>query len=163
MNDDQRMIDSFRAAADAALQLAAERGGPSEYGVDVLQWLENDLEPSRDQLLRNEGGAQQTFTMIGSLLGECLCRAFGGTWVHKFGFWGVDIEDGTLLVFPFIDAAKFLHEGPAESFVSVFRSTSARLDLINDSRAGETSDRTGSEKNPRIMPPPLSLTSASSC
>lgn len=141
MSDAQSVIESFRNYAATAIELAAARGGPSDYGVDILQWYENDLTKNRTDILKDQGLAQHIHLMIGSLLGECLCQANNGSWILKDQRWGVNMDNEAIVAFPFSKVAKFLTEEDGESFVALFKNTPALLKMIQEKRAREASNR----------------------
>jgi hypothetical protein len=56
---------------------------------------------------------------LGSFVGECIIRSFGGTWVEREGWWGVKVRD-QLWACPFSKIQNQFENGPTDSVGSLF-------------------------------------------
>jgi hypothetical protein len=54
-----------------------------------------------------------------SLVGECISRTFGGEWVEKDGWWGVQVSE-RIWACPFAKVEKQFENGPEDSVASFF-------------------------------------------
>lgn len=64
-------------------------------------------------------GEESIVTTLGSFLGECIIRSFGGEWSMCDGAWCVRLDEKNA-VFPFAKVAKQLENGPGDSVFSFF-------------------------------------------
>jgi hypothetical protein len=117
LSDDEQ-IGEFRLEAERVLELMKENS-KADYDAESLKWLEQLMLKIRDDM--DDQARQSWIGAVGSFLGECMCRAYGGEWVNKDGSWAVSIAKGRLVLLPFVKVAKLIDFGPEDSFVLMFR------------------------------------------
>lgn len=118
------MIDETELKKGATVALGAfsrlsGKGSTFGYDRDSLAWVENYIDSHRDEFSAEE--SQAFIGLVGVYLGECVCRAYGGSWKEKDGAWGVFFDDGGA-AFPFAKARKLVEDGliAGESITSFF-------------------------------------------
>ncbi|HET7461923.1 MAG TPA: hypothetical protein VFJ82_11775 [Longimicrobium sp.] len=110
-------LDPVREAARRFAAVIAGNGGPSEYGDEMIAFVDQFIEGTRPvdpELL------DQYSTLIGAVLGESIVATYGGAWVPTTEGWAVRWDERSQ-VLPFDRARKHLLEGPDESVLALFR------------------------------------------
>ncbi len=113
------MEDKIKANAEMVQELAQETLG-IELGYDEagVRWLAGYIDRQRDAA--DEPTKQALRSVLGSYLGECICRTYGGQWFDDAEFgWGVRVSD-KLNVFPMNKVKKQLHDANGESVLPFF-------------------------------------------
>lgn len=118
MATDEETIAEIKRTAETVFEMLAESGAPAEYGVEALRWLEQLLLKLRGTL--DKEGMATYANAVGSFLGECMCRTYGGTWVKKNDNWGVSLGNGRLVLLPFSKVFALFYGGAEDSFVGMF-------------------------------------------
>lgn len=117
-NDDLPMVDRIRANAELVVSVAARELGESVgYDEAGVRWLDGYIQRQHEQgdpTIRD--GLVST---LGSFLGECIVRSFGGAWAEIDGSWCVRFDDGNA-AFPFGKVDKHLEHGAEDSVLSFF-------------------------------------------
>jgi len=113
------MEDKIKANAELVRELAREELGIElEYDEAGVRWLAGYIDRQRDAA--DEPTKHMLQSVLGSYLGECICRTYGGRWFddEEFG-WGVQITD-KLNAFPMNKVKKHLHNADGESVWGFF-------------------------------------------
>jgi len=118
MPDDLSMLDRIRANAELVVSVArkqlAEEIGYDEAGV---RWLDGYIQRQHEQ--GNPANRDGLVSTLGSYLGECIVRSFGGQWADVDGSWCVRFDDRNA-AHPFAKVAKQLEHGANDSVLSFF-------------------------------------------
>jgi hypothetical protein len=116
--ENRSAIAAIRANAALVVSIARDQLGQElNFDEQAVRWLDGYIqrqheagEPtSRDGLVNT----------LGSFLGECIIRSFGGVWAYADGSWCVRF-DAKNAVFPFGKVAKQLENGSVDSVLSFF-------------------------------------------
>jgi hypothetical protein len=92
------------------------------YNVSSVNWLEGYIERLRSSgELKDEAKRKGLSNVLGSFLGECIVRCYGGRWVKQDGMWGVSIGDD-FIAYPFNKIGKQMENGLEDSIHSFFTS-----------------------------------------
>jgi hypothetical protein len=92
------------------------------YNLSSVKWLEGYIERLRSSgELDDEAKRKGLSNVLGSFLGECIVRCYGGRWVKQDGMWGVSIGDD-FIAYPFNKIGKQMENGPEDSIDSFFTS-----------------------------------------
>lgn len=107
------VIDRFGPLSN----LGAEFG----YNHDSVAWVEGFLERQRHQTEIAAADVENLVQLIGSYLGECIIRTYGGVWREHDGAWGVFFNESNA-AFPFNKVRKQLENGVegGDSILSFF-------------------------------------------
>jgi hypothetical protein len=111
-------VTPVHEAAQRFAAVIAANGGPSDYGDEMVAFVDEFVEGTRPvspELL------EQYTTLIGAVLGESIVAAFGGAWAATDEGWAVRF-DAQNQVLPFDRARKHLRDGADESVLALFRS-----------------------------------------
>ena len=92
------------------------------YNLSSVKWLEGYIERLRSSgELDDEAKRKGLSNVLGSFLGECIVRCYGGRWVKQDGMWGVSIGDH-FIAYPFNKIGKQMENGLEDSIDSFFTS-----------------------------------------
>jgi hypothetical protein len=92
------------------------------YNRESVKWLEGYVERLRQSgQLQPEAKLNGLVNTLGSFLGECIIRCYGGDWVKQNGMWGVAIG-ADFIAFPFNKIRKQMEGGLEEGIDSFFTS-----------------------------------------
>jgi hypothetical protein len=90
------------------------------YNVSSVNWLEGYIERLRSSgELKDEAKRKGLSNVLGSFLGECIVRCYGGRWVKQDGMWGVSIGDD-FIAYPFNKIGKHMENGLEDSIHNFF-------------------------------------------
>lgn len=104
-------IEKLAGALNIELQMEKIEPICSEIG---LQQVEKFLES------KSEHEQTEYILKVGSYLGECIIKSYGGEWVeHEPGIWGIKLSENNL-VFPIGKVRKFVNDPTGESFSSMY-------------------------------------------
>jgi hypothetical protein len=92
-------------------------GEDTKFDEAAVRWLDGFIQRQheRGKPEIHEG----LMNTLGSFLGECVIRTYGGAWANVDGSWGVQFDEKNA-VFPFAKVLKQLKNGAAESVLSFF-------------------------------------------
>ncbi|MDR3351644.1 MAG: hypothetical protein LBO00_01230 [Zoogloeaceae bacterium] len=94
--------DQIRQAAEQLRDIIRENVQfELNYDEESVRWLDGYIERMRLGTQEHEGAIK----LIGSFLGECLIRNFGGQWIIYDGMYGVAVDDGNIS-FPYNKTTK---------------------------------------------------------
>ena len=118
MSDDLPMVDRIRANAELVVSVARDQLG-EEVGYDEagVRWLDEYIQLQHEQ--GNPANRDGLVSTLGSYLGECIIRSFGGAWAEVDGAWCVRFDDHNA-AYPFAKVSKQLEHGAGDSLLSFF-------------------------------------------
>jgi hypothetical protein len=118
MSDSQLMADRIRANAELVVSIARKQLG-EEIGYDEagVQWLDGYIQRQHEQ--GNPANRSGLVSTLGSYLGECIIRSFGGAWAELDGSWCVKFDERNAAC-PFAKVGKQLEHGAEDSVLSFF-------------------------------------------
>lgn len=118
MADDLPMVDRIRANAELVVSVAAKQLGVAVgYDEAGVRWLDGYIQHQHEQ--GNPANHDGLVSTLGSFLGECIIRSFGGAWAEVDGLWCVRFDDRNA-AFPFAKVGKHLEHGAEDSVLSFF-------------------------------------------
>lgn len=95
------------------------------YTRESVEWVEGYIERLRNSGELDDVEMKNKLTsVLGSFLGECIVRCYGGTWRQHEGEWCVAFDDDNM-AFPFAKVAKQIENGREDSIGSFFNSIAA--------------------------------------
>jgi hypothetical protein len=118
MADDMPMVERIRANAELVVSVATQQLGQAVgYDEAGVRWLDGYIQRQHEQGNPDiRGGLVST---LGSFLGECIVRSFGGEWAEVDGSWCVRFDDHNA-AYPFAKVGKQLEHGAEGSVLSFF-------------------------------------------
>jgi hypothetical protein len=118
MTDDLSMVDCMRANAELVVSVAAQQLGETVgYDEAGVRWLDGYIQGQHEQ--GDAAHRDGLVSTLGSFLGECIIRSFGGEWAETDGSWCVRFDDRNA-AYPFAKVAKQLEYGAGDSVLSFF-------------------------------------------
>lgn len=118
MADDLPMVDRIRANAEMVVSVAAKQlGAAVGYDEAGVRWLDGYIQRQHEQ--GNPANREGLVSTLGSFLGECIIRTFGGQWAEVEGSWCVRFDDRNA-AYPFAKVGKHLEQGAEDSVLSFF-------------------------------------------
>jgi hypothetical protein len=117
MTDEEKL----RANAELVVEHLREASGIEGFGYNAesVAWLDGFIERQRARPEFDEAAADRLSNTLGSYLGECVVRCYGGEWERQEGSWAVDFGGGNS-AFPFNKVRKHLVNGSGDSVRSWF-------------------------------------------
>jgi hypothetical protein len=118
MSDNVPMEDRIRANAERVVSVARKKLG-TDVGYDAagVEWLDGYIQRQHEQ--GNPDNRAGLVSTLGSYLGECIIRSFGGEWAEVDGSWCVQFDDRNA-AYPFAKVGKQLEHGAEDSVLSFF-------------------------------------------
>jgi hypothetical protein len=116
------MEERIKANSEMVIQkLQPLSGIDFGYTQESVEWMEGYIERLR------ESGELETVEMkdklasvLGSFLGECIIRSYGGSWKeHESGMWCVAFNEKDM-AFPFVKVLKQMDNGLEDGIASFF-------------------------------------------
>jgi hypothetical protein len=106
------MIEHIQANAEMTIQqLRPLSRMDFGYTPESVNWLEGYIERLRQSgKFTDEATRRKLVSVLGSFLGECIVRCYGGGWTQRDGVWCVAFP-GDNLVFPFTKVSKQMERG----------------------------------------------------
>ena len=118
MPDDLPMVDRIRANAELVVSVAAKQLGEAVgYDEAGVRWLDGYIQRQHEQ--GDPAKRDGLVSTLGSFLGECIVRSFGGEWAEVDGSWCVRF-DPRHAAYPFAKVGKHLEHGAEDSVLSFF-------------------------------------------
>jgi hypothetical protein len=119
MTDESEVLAAIRKNAELVISVAqSELGKAIAYDEAGVEWLDGFIQRQHEQgNSQTRNGLVQT---LGSYLGECIVRTFGGEWTIVDDTWAIRFDDQNA-AFPFAKVAKQLENGVDDSVLSFFR------------------------------------------
>jgi hypothetical protein len=121
MVDDAEDLARIRSNADLVVEQFGPLSGLDRFGFDApsVQWIEGFIERQR---VRKDVGPEfvaKTVSVVGSYLGECIIRSYGGRWALGEEGWRVEF-DAENAAFPFAKVEKQFANGAEDGIHSFF-------------------------------------------
>lgn len=114
------MEEKIKANAELLIQTLGPMSGIDfGYSRESIAWVDVYLERVRASGEMDESMARGLTDVIGSFLGECVVRRYGGRWRQEEGQWCVAFDDENA-AFPFAGVRKQIEKGPEESILVFF-------------------------------------------
>lgn len=112
------MVERIRANAELVVSVARKQLG-KEIGYDGagVRWLDGYIQSRHEQ--GDPAERDGLVNTLGSFLGECIIRSFGGAWGELDGSWCVRFDERNA-AFPFAKVRKQLENGRVDSVFSFF-------------------------------------------
>ncbi|MBA4185711.1 MAG: hypothetical protein H0X49_17165 [Acidobacteria bacterium] len=89
-----------------------------DYDEKSVEWLDGYIERNRKDF--DEETVEKMTNILGSFLGECIRRNFGGEWKISENGFGI-IFDSKNAVYPFAKTEKHLRNGSEDSIVGLYK------------------------------------------
>jgi len=138
--------EMISANAELVVGQLREASGMEDFGYNAesVAWLDGFIERQR---VRPEfagvEAAERMSQTLGSFLGECVVRCYGGVWAELEGTWGVTFGGGNA-AFPFNKVRKQFENGAEDSVLSWFET----IPVIFARRQAETTPDVTPKKRP---------------
>lgn len=108
MSDDDEVIKRIRANSARVLSMAKDLGASVGFDQGGVEWLDGFIQRQHEQ--GNAEIRDNLTQVLGSFLGECIVRSFGGAWAKVNGSWAVRFDDRNW-AYPFTKVSKHLNNG----------------------------------------------------
>ena len=113
------IFEKIRANAEMVIKTFGENNGVElDYDEDSVVWLDGYIERNRSNW--NEQTAENLANVLGSFLGECICRNFGGEWKTTEHGLGVALSEQNV-AFPLNKVRKQIQNGSEDSIASFYQ------------------------------------------
>jgi hypothetical protein len=118
MAEEPTMVGLIRANAALVVSVVSDQLH-EELGYDAagVRWLDGYVQRQHEQ--GDPSIRDGLVGTLGSYLGECIVRSFGGEWAEVDGEWGVRFDERSV-AFPFVKVRKHLENGREDSVLSFF-------------------------------------------
>ncbi len=114
------MEDKIRANAELVIkQLTPLSGLAFGYNAESVAWVDGFIEQQRSRSDIDKNVIDGLSNVLGSFLGECIIRCFGGHWNNQEGGWCVRFDDQNA-VYPFTKVRKHFANGQEDSIKRFF-------------------------------------------
>ena len=113
--------EKISANAELVVGQLRQASGMEDFGYNAesVAWLDGFIERQRARPGFDEEAARGLTQTLGSFLGECVIRCYGGEWREQEGTWAVAFDGGNA-VFPFNKVRKQFDNGAEDSVGSWF-------------------------------------------
>jgi hypothetical protein len=91
------------------------------YNIESVAWLDGYVERQRVRSDMDQGFIERLVDVLGSYLGECIIKCYGGYWNLDEGQWRVCFNSANC-VYPFNKMRKQFEHGAGDSIKSLFNS-----------------------------------------
>jgi hypothetical protein len=113
--------DKIRANAELVIkELGPLSGLEFGYNAESVAWVDGFIEQQRNRSDLDKNTINGLVNALGSFLGECIIRYFGGYWNNSNGEWCVRFDEENA-VYPFNKVHKQFANGPEDSIKSFFK------------------------------------------
>lgn len=121
MSDEAEDLEHIRANAALAVEQLGAASGLAHFGYDApsVEWLDGFIERQR---VREDVGpefVEKLVSVLGSYLGECIIRSYGGRWALSDHGWGIEFDEKNA-AFPFAKVRKQFANGKEDGVYSFF-------------------------------------------
>jgi hypothetical protein len=125
MQNKMDMQDQIKANAELVIRQLGPLSGPGfGYNAESVAWVDGFIEQQRARPDLDPTAVDGLVNVLGSFLGECVGRCFGGQWQQVAGEWSVAFDDQNV-VYPFNKVRKQFANGPRDSIKSLFETIPA--------------------------------------
>jgi len=97
-------VDKILANAELAIKTF-----DLKYDEESVKWIDEFVERLRKS--SHQSGVDKLISVLGSFVGECARREFGGEWKEVNGQWGIRFDPPGVVAFPFNKIAKQFESG----------------------------------------------------
>jgi hypothetical protein len=114
--------EMIRANAELVVGQLGPASGIEEFGYNAasVEWLDGFIERQRVRPeFADEAEVERITQTLGSFLGECVIKCYGGEWREREGSWAVDFGEGNS-AFPFNKVRKQFANGESDGINSWF-------------------------------------------
>lgn len=123
MPDEAEDLQHIRANADMVVEQFGASSGLDRFGFDApsVEWLDGFIERQRVRDDASPEFVSKMVSVLGSYLGECVVRAYGGRWAIAGDGWRVEFDEKNA-AYPFAKVQKQFANGrdAGESIYSFF-------------------------------------------
>jgi hypothetical protein len=123
-NEGMTPQEMIRANAELVVGRLREASEMEDFGYNAesVEWLYGFIERQRVRPeFSGEEAAERMSQTLGSFLGECVIRCYGGEWREVEGTWAIAFGDGgDDAAFPFNKVRKQFENGAGDSVLSWF-------------------------------------------
>jgi hypothetical protein len=118
-NNFMDVFDRIRANAALVVKTFGENNDVHlDYDADSVAWVDGYIERNRQGW--DEQTAENLSNVLGSFLGECIRRNYGGEWTMTENGIGVAVDEKNV-VFPLHKAKKQIRNGSEDSIASFYQ------------------------------------------
>jgi hypothetical protein len=108
------------------------------YNAESVAWLEGYIERQRNRDDIEQETIQKLVSVLGSYLGECIIKCYGGKWENEDGQWRVWLGDKGA-AYPFNKVEKQFENGIEDSIKGFFQTIPILFAI--PAMSGETSNK----------------------
>ncbi len=121
MKGEAEGLANIRFNADMVVEQFGGLSGLEHFGFDApsIQWVDGFVERQRIREDVSPEFVGKMISVLGSYLGECIIRTYGGKWSLVEAGWCVEF-DARNAVFPFVKVEKQFANGAEDSIYSFF-------------------------------------------
>jgi hypothetical protein len=94
-----------------------EFGVAANYDIEGVRWLDGFI--NGQHLAASDEVKERLVQTLGSFLGECIRKTYGGEWVNDSGSWEIGFSQGNS-AYPFTKVSKQLNNGAEDSVLGMF-------------------------------------------
>jgi hypothetical protein len=114
------MEDKIKANADLVIeQLGPLSGLKFGYNTESVEWVDGFIENQRIRSDIDKNAVNGLVNTLGSFLGECIIRCYGGYWQNIKGEWCIGFDNKNA-VYPFNKVRKQFKNGQGDSIKKFF-------------------------------------------
>lgn len=139
--------EMIRANAEMVVAQLREASGMEGFGYNAesVAWLDGFIERQRVRPEFADGEAAERLSQtLGSFLGECVVRCYGGEWREAGGSWAVCFGGDDNAAYPFNKVRKQFANGAGDSVLSWFET----IPVIFAQQIGATPEQPPPKKRP---------------
>ena len=112
-------LENIKRNAELVIKIFGENNGIDlGYDSDSVKWLDGFIERQRENA--DDEKIQSLSGVLGSFLGECIIKNFGGKWEQTEDGLAVKFDDGNA-AFPFNKVQKQFKNGSDDSIFSFYQ------------------------------------------
>ncbi len=115
------MVEKLVENAELAIRvLGPESQINFGFNIESVRWLEGYIERLRSSGQLDDANIKEgLISVLGSFLGECIIRCYGGRWEEKNGNWAVVFGQQNA-AYPFTKVEKQMRNGREDSIASFY-------------------------------------------
>ncbi len=117
-------VEKIQRNAELVIETMREQGVDLDYDQKSVEWLDGYIERQRQQNPNHESNIYGLSNTLGSFLGECIRRQFGGEWAQSEYGWAIAFDEKNAC-FPFNKVEKQLRNGAVDSIAGFYGSIPA--------------------------------------
>lgn len=133
MSEQELALDEkLKINADLVIKhLSQHAGFELGFNEESVEWIDGFIERQRNREDFDPEPLGGLVSNLGSFLGECMCREFGGSWKEQSnGQLAVEFESGNA-AFPFNKVQKHFVNGEGDSILGFYQSAGVIFGLQN--------------------------------